>query len=159
MGTISLCVLGLPVCEFLAVPARMRTGAHRTHTAIGFDRCAWVRNRQECAPGERSKWGCIIKYGYNDSPPMHTGSFEIPVRVLWLIGDKSLYAYGDSSTEPATHTGIVQSLTVCIMLCLCVYGKLGIWSPYAKVCIWGLPYAYGQWLLRVCIRGGESQYT
>ena len=33
MGTISLCVLGLPVCELVAVPARMCTGAPRTHTA------------------------------------------------------------------------------------------------------------------------------
>jgi hypothetical protein len=40
MGTISLCVLGVPVCELLAVPARMRTGAPRMHTVIGFDRCA-----------------------------------------------------------------------------------------------------------------------
>ena len=37
MGTISLCVLGLPICEFLAVPACMHTGAPRTHTGIGFD--------------------------------------------------------------------------------------------------------------------------
>ena len=36
MRTISLCVLGLPVCEFVAVPARMRTGAPRMHTVIGF---------------------------------------------------------------------------------------------------------------------------
>jgi hypothetical protein len=40
MGTISLCVLGLPVCKFLAVPARMRMGTPRTRTGIGFDRCA-----------------------------------------------------------------------------------------------------------------------
>ncbi len=37
MGTISLCVQGLPICKFLAVPARMRTGAPRMCTAIGFD--------------------------------------------------------------------------------------------------------------------------
>ena len=32
MGTISLCVWGLPICEFLSVPARMRK-------AIGFETC------------------------------------------------------------------------------------------------------------------------
>ena len=79
---------------------------------------------------------------YNGSPHMHTGTVKIPVCILWLIGDKSPHAYGDS-TEPNTHTGIDQSLTVCIMYS-CAYGKLGIWPPYAKVCIWGLPYAYGK---------------
>ena len=39
MGTVSLCVLGLPVCELVAVPARMRTGAPRMHTMVSFDRC------------------------------------------------------------------------------------------------------------------------
>jgi hypothetical protein len=70
---------------------------------------------------------------HNGSPRMRTGMFKIPVRVLWLIGHESLYAYGDS-TDPATHTGIYQSLTVCIMYS-CAYGKLGIRPPYAKVCI------------------------
>ena len=44
MGTISLCIVGLPICEFLPIPAcmrmgspRMRTGSPRMRTAIGFD--------------------------------------------------------------------------------------------------------------------------
>ncbi len=48
---------------------------------------------------------------------------------------RSPYAYGDF-TDPAMHTGIFQSRTVCIM-CSCAYGKLEIQSPYAKVCIRG----------------------
>ncbi len=83
MGTISLCVLGLPICEFLPVPARMHTGAPRTRMAIGFDLSGEMHLSHE-RKGART-WG----------------------------------------KEQATHTGIDQSLTICIMYS-CAYGKLGI---------------------------------
>ena len=62
MGTISLCVLGVPICELLAVPARMRsgaprmrTGAPRMHTVIGFDLSGEMRLSHE-RKGVRT-WG------------------------------------------------------------------------------------------------------
>ena len=137
MGTISLCVRGLPVCKFLAVPARMRTGTPPMHNGIGFYLSGEISLSHERKVHIHQKH----PYGDNGSPHMRTGTVKNPVRVLWLIEDESPYAFGDSS-EPDTHTGIDQSLTVCIMYS-CAYGKLGIWPPYAKICIWGLPYAYG----------------
>ena len=89
---------------------------------------------------------------------MRTGTVEKSRTRIVLIGNESPYAYGDSS-EPDTHTGIDQSLTVCIMYS-CAYGKFGIRSPYVNnmhmgmaVCIWGTPYAYGQGPLGIRIRG------
>ena len=37
MGTISFCVMKLPICEFLPVPARLHSGSPQTSTAIGSD--------------------------------------------------------------------------------------------------------------------------
>ena len=44
--------------------------------------------------------------------------------------------------HPCMHTGIFQSLPVCIMK-LCAYGKSSFVSPYAWFCVWGSPFAYG----------------
>jgi len=80
-------------------------------------------------------------YGYHGSPRMHT---VIATNTVCIRRDKIYsppYAYGDF-LYPRTRTGTVQSLTVCITN-LCAYGKTRLGSPYAKLCIWGSPYAYG----------------
>ena len=83
----------------------------------------------------------LYAYGYHGSTRMHT---VISTNTVCIRRDKiysSPYAYGDFM-YPRMHTGTVQSLTVCITN-LCAYGKTRFWSPYAKFCIWGSPYAYG----------------
>ena len=62
MGTISLCVVGLPICEFLPVPAHMRTGSPQTSTAIGSD-----PHMQTFAYGDR-----ISNFPYAHEHIMHT---------------------------------------------------------------------------------------
>ena len=37
MGTDSFCVMSLPICEILAIPARLRTGSPDMRTGIGND--------------------------------------------------------------------------------------------------------------------------
>ena len=37
MGTDSFCVMCLPICEFLAIPARLRTGSPDMRTGVGND--------------------------------------------------------------------------------------------------------------------------
>ena len=118
----------LPICEILAVPARLHTGSPEMRTGVGFDLYTRVTNGKERAPGERSIKNHLVlfwsPYAYCDPRT------RIVIDRTW-----SPYAYGDF-TDPATHTGIFQSRTVCIM-CSCAYGKLEIRSPYAKVCIRG----------------------
>ena len=80
MGTISLCVLGLPICEFLAVPARMHTRAPHMHTAIGFDLSGEMRLSHE-RKGVRT-WG-----------KEHVRIMGVPVCVRGV--SKSPYAYCD----------------------------------------------------------------
>ena len=37
MGTDSFCVMSLPICEILAVPARLHTGSPEMRKGVGFD--------------------------------------------------------------------------------------------------------------------------
>ena len=53
MGTDSFCVMCLPICEILAVPARLHTGSPEMRTGVGFDLYTRVTNGKERAPGER----------------------------------------------------------------------------------------------------------
>jgi hypothetical protein len=96
---------------------------------------------------------------------MHTESHLDP-RMHTGIAKKGFpYAYGDLR-DTRMHTGIIQSLTICIWE-IFAHGKSSHVSPYAKifylgitVCIRRYQYAYGQsqyaygWgSLKICIRG------
>jgi hypothetical protein len=43
----------LPICEILAVPARLHTGSPEMRTGVGFDLYTRVTNGKERTPGER----------------------------------------------------------------------------------------------------------
>jgi hypothetical protein len=44
MGTDSFCVMCLPICEFLAVPARLHMGSPYMRMGVGFDLYTRVTN-------------------------------------------------------------------------------------------------------------------
>ena len=62
----------LPICEILAVPARLHTGSPEMRTGVGFDLYTRVTNGKERAPGEK-----IISYYFDPRTRI-----VIPVRVL-----------------------------------------------------------------------------
>ena len=64
MGTDSFCVRGLPICEILAIPARLRTGSPNMRTGIGND-----PRMQTFAYGDR-----ISNFPYAHDYIMHTVS-------------------------------------------------------------------------------------
>jgi hypothetical protein len=74
-------------------------------------------------------------------PHMHTESHLDPHMHTGIAKKGSPYAYGDLR-DTRMHTGIIQSLTVCIWEKF-PYGKSSLVSPYAKFSIWGSLYAYG----------------
>ncbi len=87
MGTISLCVLGLPICELVAVPARMRTTVIMTVYIRGF-----VSNQSQYA------------YGDFKVPRMHTGTVII-----------TIHMYPGAHSFPfVTQAHLSKPITVCI---------------------------------------------
>ena len=64
MGTDSFCVMCLPICEILAIPARLRMGSPGMRTGIGND-----PHMQTFAYGDR-----ISNFPYAHDYIMHTVS-------------------------------------------------------------------------------------
>jgi hypothetical protein len=106
MRTNSLWVMGLPICVFLAIPARMRIGTRRMHTVIPICEISHMGTKTPTPHVYAHKFIMHMVSDWN-TPRTHTGTHKIPVCIRWLLDLVSLYAYGDFS-DPRTHTVILS---------------------------------------------------
>ena len=131
MGTISLCVVGLLIYEFLPVPACMHMVAPQTRTAIGRD-----PHLQTFAYGGR-----ISNFPYAHKHIIQMVS-DRKISVYVMVSVKPPYAYGDASSNNHNMcTGMFLLRAPFPRCALLSFRDSGASRPTGQN---QLPYAYGE---------------